>query len=87
MEKDAVETLVFMSSPKNASYQRGNMLGTPLRREVRGRGTRERGMGEREVREREVERVLDGSGGESSSSGEEEDEEEGGRRMRMRMRG
>jgi hypothetical protein len=85
MEKDAVETLVFMSSPKNASYQRGSFLGTPLRREVAGRERELDGGGRGE---REVERVLDGSGGESSSSGEEEEEEEGGRmRMRRRMRG
>jgi hypothetical protein len=83
MEKDAVETLVFMSSPKNASYQRGSLLGTPLRREVAGR---EREVGGRGRGEREVERVLDGSGGESSSSGEEEEEEEEGGRMRMRRR-
>jgi len=85
MEKDAVETLVFMSSPKNASYQRGSLRGTPLRW-VGGGGVRV--VGGRGRGEREVERVLDGSGGESSSSGEEEEEEEGGRmRMRRRMRG
>jgi len=76
MEKDAVETLVFMSSPKNATYQRGNVLGTPLRRVVGGRGMREREVGGRGMREREVE----GGSGESSS----EEEEEAGGRMRMR---
>jgi len=77
MEKDAVETLVFMSSPKNATYQRGGLPRTPLRKEVAGRKRGVEGEGE-----------LDGgSAGESSSSGEEEDEEQGGARMRMRMRG
>lgn len=79
-----METLVFMSSPKNSGYQRGNVLGTPLRMEVvrRGVGGREgggRGPGEGP---KEVERVLDGgSGGESSSS---EEEEEG---VKLRIRG
>lgn len=75
MEKDAVETLVFMSSPKNSGFQRGNALGTPLRREVGGRG--------RDERAREVERVLDGASAEESSSSEEE-EKEG---VRLRIRG
>lgn len=79
-----METLVFMSSPKNASYQRGSLLGTPLRREVAGRERELDGGGRGE---REVERVLDGSGGESSNSGEEEEEEGGRMRMRRRMRG
>lgn len=99
MEKDAVETLVFMSSPKNVGYPRG----TGLRREVVGRGVGgregggqgigEKGIGGREVvrrglTEREVERVIDG-GESSSSSGEEEEEmlKDGGRGARMRLRG
>jgi len=74
MEKDAVETLVFMSSPKNSSYHnRPSVLRTPLRQ----------GLARRGMTEREVESMLDGiSGGESSSSsGEEEDE---GGRVRLR---
>ena len=47
MEKDAVETLVFMSSPKNSGYypktnDNSQLLGTPLRNQVDHLGTLER---------------------------------------------
>lgn len=62
MEKDAVETLVFMSSPQNTGYinAREKMSRTPLRQSARlvdGRG-------------RDVDRLAEESSGEGSSSEE-----------------
>ena len=85
MEKDAVETLVFMSSPKNSGYHRSQkseqgLLGTPLRRQISGRqdtglakkpppAPEANGARRKIMTDGDVERMLD-----ESSAGESSDE-------------
>lgn len=83
MEKDAVETLVFMSSPNNSGYSRPQrseqLLGTSLKNQVGERskimlankGVRSiNGAGRRAMTDGDVDRILDeDSEGESSSEG------------------